>query len=186
MTIIPRASAFTLSYDGIASALITECKVCAAYDPSSGEEPEYIRINSLWDTAATHSAVSAKLVQAIGLKPAGQVTVLHAQGKTDVNAYLINVVLPNNVRVPFLRVSEGVLAGFDMLIGMDIIARGDFSLSCSEQKTIFSFQFPSTHVVDYVEGKLIETPYVNANKGLGRNDPCSCGSGKKYKNCCGK
>ena len=20
----------------------------------------------------------------------------------------------------------------------------------------------------------------------GRNDPCSCGSGKKYKNCCGK
>ena len=22
------------------------------------------------------------------------------------------------------------------------------------------------------------------NKALGRNDPCSCGSGKKYKNCC--
>lgn len=21
---------------------------------------------------------------------------------------------------------------------------------------------------------------------IGRNDPCSCGSGKKYKNCCGK
>ncbi len=27
--------------------------------------------------------------------------------------------------------------------------------------------------------------YVNANK-VGRNDPCPCGSGKKYKNCCGK
>jgi preprotein translocase subunit SecA len=26
----------------------------------------------------------------------------------------------------------------------------------------------------------------NANKGVGRNDPCPCGSGKKYKNCCGK
>jgi len=23
-------------------------------------------------------------------------------------------------------------------------------------------------------------------KKLGRNDPCSCGSGKKYKNCCGQ
>jgi len=22
------------------------------------------------------------------------------------------------------------------------------------------------------------------NKKIGRNDPCSCGSGKKYKNCC--
>ncbi|MBR5909010.1 MAG: SEC-C domain-containing protein [Schwartzia sp.] len=21
---------------------------------------------------------------------------------------------------------------------------------------------------------------------IGRNDPCPCGSGKKYKNCCGK
>ncbi|MCR3757446.1 SEC-C metal-binding domain-containing protein [Clostridium felsineum] len=27
--------------------------------------------------------------------------------------------------------------------------------------------------------------YVNKNK-VGRNDPCPCGSGKKYKNCCGK
>lgn len=27
--------------------------------------------------------------------------------------------------------------------------------------------------------------YVNKNK-IGRNDPCPCGSGKKYKNCCGK
>jgi hypothetical protein len=28
------------------------------------------------------------------------------------------------------------------------------------------------------------TPYVNSNK-AGRNDPCPCGSGKKYKKCCG-
>ena len=27
---------------------------------------------------------------------------------------------------------------------------------------------------------------VNKNKTIGRNDPCPCGSGKKYKNCCGK
>ena len=24
-----------------------------------------------------------------------------------------------------------------------------------------------------------------ARKGVGRNDPCPCGSGKKYKKCCG-
>ena len=24
------------------------------------------------------------------------------------------------------------------------------------------------------------------NKKIGRNDPCPCGSGKKYKHCCGK
>ena len=29
-----------------------------------------------------------------------------------------------------------------------------------------------------------QTPYKAAEK-IGRNDPCPCGSGKKYKNCCG-
>ncbi|NTV41360.1 MAG: preprotein translocase subunit SecA [Candidatus Moranbacteria bacterium] len=30
-----------------------------------------------------------------------------------------------------------------------------------------------------------QKPIINSNK-VGRNDPCSCGSGKKWKNCCGK
>ena len=29
-------------------------------------------------------------------------------------------------------------------------------------------------------------PVTNSSKKVGRNDPCPCGSGKKYKNCCGK
>jgi len=40
------------------------------------------------------------------------------------------------------------------------------------------------------EEKLVkQTPKVEAIKaqpGAGRNDPCPCGSGKKYKKCCGK
>ena len=40
-------------------------------------------------------------------------------------------------------------------------------------------------------GKKISTPennqtVVNDGPKVGRNDPCPCGSGKKYKNCCGK
>ena len=31
-----------------------------------------------------------------------------------------------------------------------------------------------------------QTPYRNKGEKVGRNDPCPCGSGKKYKNCCGK
>ena len=30
-----------------------------------------------------------------------------------------------------------------------------------------------------------DQPYI-AEKKVGRNDPCPCGSGKKYKKCCGK
>ncbi|MPN57760.1 Protein translocase subunit SecA [bioreactor metagenome] len=29
-------------------------------------------------------------------------------------------------------------------------------------------------------------PVVNKEKRIGRNDPCPCGSGKKYKKCCGQ
>ena len=29
-------------------------------------------------------------------------------------------------------------------------------------------------------------PVVNSAPKVGRNDPCPCGSGKKYKQCCGK
>lgn len=30
----------------------------------------------------------------------------------------------------------------------------------------------------------VEAPYVNPNRDVGRNDPCPCGSGKKFKKCC--
>ena len=30
------------------------------------------------------------------------------------------------------------------------------------------------------------TKTVVVDKSVGRNDPCPCGSGKKYKKCCGK
>ena len=32
----------------------------------------------------------------------------------------------------------------------------------------------------------VPEPYVNPYAGIGRNDPCPCGSGKKFKKCCGK
>ena len=35
------------------------------------------------------------------------------------------------------------------------------------------------------DGTLAKNP-VSAKKTPGRNDPCPCGSGKKYKHCCGK
>ena len=35
------------------------------------------------------------------------------------------------------------------------------------------------------EQPIKQKPKVNGKK-IGRNDPCPCGSGKKYKNCCGK
>ena len=40
--------------------------------------------------------------------------------------------------------------------------------------------------VDTPEEEAVKQPVVNKGPEVGRNDPCPCGSGKKYKNCCGR
>ncbi|MGV3487238.1 MAG: SEC-C metal-binding domain-containing protein [Tuberibacillus sp.] len=36
------------------------------------------------------------------------------------------------------------------------------------------------------EGSIDKTMPLMGGKAIGRNEPCPCGSGKKYKKCCGK
>ena len=39
----------------------------------------------------------------------------------------------------------------------------------------------------FADGELVaETPITRENPKIGRNDPCPCGSGRKYKKCCGR
>ena len=38
----------------------------------------------------------------------------------------------------------------------------------------------------YVAGNVIPTTVKRVGAKVGRNDPCPCGSGKKYKQCCGR
>ncbi len=38
----------------------------------------------------------------------------------------------------------------------------------------------------YVEGQMVSGPPIKKEKKIGRNEPCPCGSGKKYKKCCGR
>ena len=39
---------------------------------------------------------------------------------------------------------------------------------------------------DFQSGDITQMPFTRTEKKIGRNDPCPCGSGKKYKKCCGK
>jgi SEC-C motif-containing protein len=35
----------------------------------------------------------------------------------------------------------------------------------------------------YLDGEIVKAPQAKSEK-IGRNEPCPCGSGKKYKKCC--
>ena len=41
-----------------------------------------------------------------------------------------------------------------------------------------------SQIFDYISEPKPQAPVVTEK--VGRNDPCPCGSGKKFKNCCGK
>ena len=57
---------------------------------------------------------------------------------------------------------------------------------------ITSEKLQETSAIELVDGKIspkeggIDKTIRNEEPKVGRNDPCPCGSGKKYKNCCGK
>ncbi len=63
-----------------------------------------------------------------------------------------------------MDVLEGDLHDFDVLIGMDIISQGDFSITHEGNRTIFSFQTPSTHNIDFVEEQKQQKALAQASE----------------------
>lgn len=70
---------------------------------------------------------------------------------------------------------------FEKLYFNMLDAKADYLYKLPQWEGIFS---PEKRKEIHTKWKNSKT-VVNKNK-VGRNDPCPCGSGKKYKNCCGK
>ena len=181
--------AFTTTSNGLSRVLRNEVAIAHAFDPKNvtpGTESPFKKFRALWDTGATASVITQKVVEECDLKPVGMTRVFHANGESIAEVYLVNIGLPNKVAFADAKVTKGFLRDTDVLIGMDIITQGDFAVTNTESKTVFSFRVPSVQRIDYVQEAKKDTPMRSPAQKVGRNDPCPCGSGKKYKNCCGK
>ena len=135
---------------------------------------------ALWDTGATKSVIADSLAKELKLTPVGKTEVFHADGSSDRLCYLVNFGLPNKVDIVGALVSEQPESqGFRVIVGMDVIALGDFVVTNAGGQTWVSFSTPSSARTDYVDE-------VNRERfaGVSRNAPCPCGSGKKFKKCC--
>jgi len=143
--------AFTLkSHNGLLADLKTPCGVSKVFDPLDGNKyPEISQFIGLWDTGATGSVISKAVVEKLKLQPIGMTRVLHANGESLVNVYVINLFLPKQIAFQFVKVTEGILSGLDLLIGMDIITYGDFAVSNIGGNTTFSFRIPSAKEIDF-------------------------------------
>lgn len=146
--------AFTTRYSGRVRVLKTQVGI---FLPITQEEAEKIPplvhpCAAIWDTGATGTVITKTVADTLGLKPIGITEVFHAQGKGLTNEYLVNVALPNGVIISSVRVTEGVLSGGDVLIGMDIIGMGDFAVTNSNSNggTTLSFCIPSAEEIDFI------------------------------------
>ncbi len=178
---------FTSKYNGISKVLINKIQVSNPFDNKNKgfDINNTIKYNGLWDTGATNTVINRNVVDDLKLSATSATEVRTAAGITKANVYIINLWLPNGIIIPDLQVTEGDLGDTDLLIGMDVMNRGDFSVSNFNGITCFSFRVPSLEAIDYTTNLHKNKQVINSNKKVGVNESCPCGSGKKYKNCCG-
>src|SRR5438874_793534 len=104
---------------GILRVLQTQCAIAEAFDPSApGPHPQFHDFQAIWDTGATNSAITQKVVTTCALKPIGMTKVCGVNSTEMSEVYLVNMGLPNRVAIQHVRVTKGILAGnADILIG---------------------------------------------------------------------
>lgn len=111
---------------------------------------------ALWDTGATGTVISRRIAQELNIQSTGRqrVQVVGSGGQPheyDTDTYLVNLYLPNKVAIAGVRVSEGEVAGADVLVGMDVITGGDLAITNESGKTQWTFRVPPNESIDFVE-----------------------------------
>lgn len=135
---------FTTSYGTISNTLKTPIEI----QHSNGETKH--SFTAIWDTGATHSVISERVVIDCNLKPTGGTFVDGISGRFLTPTFIVNLFLPNEVLVPDVTVTlMSQYADFDMLVGMDIINLGSFAISNYDNNTTFSFRMPSIEQIDF-------------------------------------
>lgn len=142
--------AFTADYEQIVSAVFTTVGVFSAIDVTPAEN-QISNTKALWDTGATHSCISNRLARQLRLATVDYAHVATASGIEHVPTYLIHLHFPNGLQFLNWEVIQFQYTDddCDLIIGMDIITQGDFSITNFGGRTLFSFRIPSQDSVDY-------------------------------------
>lgn len=128
---------FNKEYQEVGDALQTEC------DIYSLEGRSYHTDNAMWDTGATTTIISSRIVSQLGLQPYQQGGITGIGGESDTNTHLVHVMIPTGDVVTNCEVMESDFEDYDVIIGMDIIGLGDFCFTNFNDCSVFSFRIPA-------------------------------------------
>lgn len=149
----PQPRSFVAYRQGIANVLLTKVSIGEAFKPQPNTPPPSVKeYTAIWDTGATNTVITKKVVDECGLKPISMTKVHTAGGERNCYVYFVSIYLPNKVAITEVRVTEGIISGdSEVLVGMDIINSGDFAITNKDGKTVFSFRMPSLAIIDFVK-----------------------------------
>lgn len=138
---------YTIEHDYKTDAIVTGCAVTEAVsmkDDGKWEVPKiFTTDNCMWDTGATNSLITQKVVDYLGLKPIGKAQMGQAMSEEETDVYLVHIVLPTRQTAMNVKVLFASGDDYDVVIGMDIITQGDLAITNAEGKTVFSYRRPS-------------------------------------------
>jgi predicted aspartyl protease len=130
--------AFKKEYPNLPLKLLTEAEL---YEVSQSKK--IIKVRALWDTGAMLSAITPEVAQSLNLIPFNRVKVNGINNISMADMVKVSIRLPNLVVVNNTNVSVcNLVKDVDLLIGMDIMQFGDFSMCNGGGKTLFSFAMP--------------------------------------------
>lgn len=140
---INNKNSFTILYSGIVNKITTDTTIVNGTNN--------LTVKALWDTGANCCCISEDLVKLLNLIPVGKVSFYTPSGTGFAYTYLVDIILPNNMKIKNIKMcgSKIGLQNLDLLIGTDIISKGDFAISNYKKNTSFSFRMPSKEIIDF-------------------------------------
>src|SRR4051812_46415410 len=92
-----KISSFSLSADHILRVLSTQAEIGPPLQPTDLKAAALKSYLAIWDTGATGTVITQKVVDDLGLKATGMVKVHGVQGEHTTETFMVCVKLPNKV-----------------------------------------------------------------------------------------
>ncbi len=118
-------------FDSLVNVIQTDSIIMPSIDEiTKSGQLKYTQVSSMvWDTGATNTLISSQVVDALELVPLEESLVEGVGGIVKSLVYEISLYLANDIVFKNVKALCSDIGDYDLVVGMDIIAQGDFVVS---------------------------------------------------------